>query len=333
MKLNHILFGLLIFNISFVQLGFAQQENNQDKVIQVSVESLNDVLILKEYSISADSVSLNHSQLSAQASGEILRINAQVGDNVSLGDVLIELDCRYSELSESAAMTALDLASKEHKRAKSLQQSKAIAEQQLNQARATLDQARISLEQGQIAIEHCKITAPFDGVITQRQAQLGSIVSPGLPMMKLLQVGKVEVEVELDEAQLNALKSAAKPVFFSRGNQYPLSMRTVLPLIDKNNNKQKVRLTFTQQAAYAGASGKIHWQGDEKLMPVDYIVERDNGLGFFMVEGETARFVVLPEAILGHPATIPADLDKLNQIQIINQGRYSVENASLINIQ
>jgi membrane fusion protein (multidrug efflux system) len=71
-------------------------------------------------------------------------------------------------------------------------------------AKAALDQARLDLER-------TVIRAPIDGVVTNRQVQIGQRVAAGNPVMTVVPVGSVYVEANFKEGQLERVR-AGQPV-------------------------------------------------------------------------------------------------------------------------
>jgi membrane fusion protein (multidrug efflux system) len=70
-------------------------------------------------------------------------------------------------------------------------------------ARAKLDQARVDLAR-------TVIRAPIDGVITNRQLQIGQRVAPGTPVMTIVPMGSVYVEANFKEGQLQRVRPGQK---------------------------------------------------------------------------------------------------------------------------
>src|SRR5215831_10093044 len=49
-------------------------------------------------------------------------------------------------------------------------------------ARADQEQAKAAIAQATTALAYTRIRAPFDGVVTERKADVGTLASPGMPM-------------------------------------------------------------------------------------------------------------------------------------------------------
>jgi RND family efflux transporter MFP subunit len=58
---------------------------------------------------------------------------------------------------------------------------------------------------------YLRITAPFDGVITERNAHPGSLATPsGMPMLRLQQVSRLRLIVSVPESEVASVRSGAK---------------------------------------------------------------------------------------------------------------------------
>lgn len=320
----------LVSGILFNACASAQEVPAEVLEVRVTTIAMTEVWMQPVQRVTAEVTALNHAQVSAQANGEVLKLRVEVGDKVEKGDVLIELDCRQSELSEAVLNDVLNLARKEYKRAQALQKSKTIAEQEITRLQSSLEQARIRILQAELAVEHCLIKAPFNGVVTGRQVQLGMIATTGAPMLKLLQVDAVEVMASLDAVALNSLRGSRDLQFKSAGQTYDLNIRTALPLIDPASNKQGIRLAFVDDRPFPGAAGELVWPASGQYLPANLLIERQDQLGYFIAEGDFARFITLPDAVVGHPASLGRNSEALASVQVVLEGRFKLKDGDRI---
>ena len=298
--------------------------------VRVTTTAMADIWVQPLQRVVAEVTALNHAQISAQANGEVLKLDVEVGDSVEKGETMIELDCRQSELSEAVLNDVLNLARKEYKRAQTLQKSKTIAEQEITRLQSVLEQARIRIKQAELAVEHCLIKAPYSGVVTERQVQLGMIATVGAPMVKLLQVDAVEVFADLDTQSLSSLQNSEDIFFESAGQAYPLTIRTALPLLDPASNKQRLRLAFVGARPYSGAAGELRWSASDQYLPANMLMERNGQLGYFIVQEQIAKFIALPGAMLGHPAVLHASASASGATPVILEGRFRLKDGDRV---
>jgi membrane fusion protein (multidrug efflux system) len=66
--------------------------------------------------------------------------------------------------------------------------------------------AKAKLEQARLDLERTVIRAPIDGVITNRQVQVGQRISAGSPVMTIVPVGSVYVDANFKEGQLDMVR-------------------------------------------------------------------------------------------------------------------------------
>jgi membrane fusion protein (multidrug efflux system) len=70
--------------------------------------------------------------------------------------------------------------------------------------------AKAKLQQARLDLERTVIRAPIDGVITNRQVQVGQRISAGSPVMTIVPVGKVFVDANFKEGQLKQVRPGQK---------------------------------------------------------------------------------------------------------------------------
>jgi len=299
--------------------------------VNVRTVPLAEVLEVPVYSAPASVVARNRPQLAAEIDARIVELPRSVGDRVVAGDVIARLDCRRhssalatarAELSRSQAQR--QFAEQQLARARNLQRNKSISEELLDQRRTELDAAQAdatmreeALRRAAIDVENCTLRAPFDAVVTERLASVGSFVTRGSAVIGLLETTGQEVSVALRHDQVTGVEGAAGLLFLSNGSEYAVQLRALLPLADSVSRTREARLSFIERSALAGTAGRLVWRGERALLPADYLVRRSGVLGVFVAEGTKARFVPLPNAEDGRPTlvTLPPET------RLIGEGR------------
>lgn len=299
--------------------------------VHVRTVPLGEVLKVPSYSAPATVVARNAPRLAAEIDARIVDITVEVGDRVAEGEVLVRLDCRRYASVLSAAQAAreradaqLEFARQQLSRARDLKRNRNISEELLDQRRTDLAAAEAALQsagesahQAAIDVENCEIRAPFDGAVTERAASVGDFASRGTVAIALIETEGQEVSVELRHEQVATLLAAEEVAFDSNGDRHPVRLRALLPTLDAVARTREARLAFTAEPAIAGSAGRLVWHGPRSLLPADYLVRRDGALGLFVLDGERARFVTLPQAQDGRPAQVGL----APQTRLITDGR------------
>ena len=146
--------------------------------------------------------------LSFKSTGRIVTIDVDVGDEVSLGEVLARLDPTQANAllgaasAQSAAATAqLTQAQSVYdrlvglvERGASTRASLENAEQELMAARASVDEATAQLAKAQQALDDMTLRAPVSGIATQRSAEPGQVASAGQTLVTIAREGAREAQ-------------------------------------------------------------------------------------------------------------------------------------------
>ncbi|AUC54857.1 efflux transporter periplasmic adaptor subunit [Sagittula sp. P11] len=73
-------------------------------------------------------------------------------------------------------------------------------------AQSQIEEAKINRDLASEDLENATITAPVDGIVTARDAQIGSTVSTGQTIFRILRDGAVDVEAEVVETELGQIE-------------------------------------------------------------------------------------------------------------------------------
>ncbi len=287
-----------------------------DERLPVTVKTFDQVRLFPVYTAPATAMSLNDSQVSAEIPGVIQRITVKPGDAVKAGDVLVELDCREHELNAQAPRARLQAASAErelagfrHERAETLRERGAIPLEELQQRKAAAlrtaaEVRRLTAEvrQSERQVENCRIRAPFNAVVVQRYASVGELASAGMHLLRLVDTESLEASSQIQEQDLESLQQTGTIQFVSRGREYGLRLRSVVPVLDRRVSSYEVRFEFTGATPSPGQSGRVVWRDGLPHVPAELLVRRADQRGVFLAVEGTARFRVLENALPGQPA-------------------------------
>ncbi len=129
----------------------------------------------------------------ARASGYLSHWYKDIGDHVKKGDLLAQIDAPevQQQLAEASATRAqsstnLQLARSSFERWSNLRKRDAVSQQEFDERNNTLKSAEASQEGSsanvrrlQELVGYSKVVAPFDGVITKRNVDVGNLIDPG----------------------------------------------------------------------------------------------------------------------------------------------------------
>jgi RND family efflux transporter MFP subunit len=177
-------------------------------------------------------------------------VRVNVGDIVRKGQVLAvfaaesvkaDVDQARAALQEAQANAAA--AQSDAKRARNLESSGALSEQQVVQyltaertANARVAAAKATLAQQQLRLRYTQVVAPDSGVISARSATVGAVVGVGAELFRMIRQGRLEWRAEVIAAELARVKPGTKAlVKAASGSELRGTVRMVAPTVDAQN--------------------------------------------------------------------------------------------------
>ena len=177
----------------------------------------------------------------AKISGRVLEYTATPGTLVKAGDLLARLDVQEIQAKVDQARAMLDQAQRDFDRQNQLITSKATTRQEFDTADARLKIATGVFSEAETMMSYAKVTAPFDGVVTRKLADVGDLAMPGKPLLEIEAPTSLRFEADLPEAILDQVKLGAKmPVHLAKTVEGTVS--EISPVADPVSRTFNVKL-------------------------------------------------------------------------------------------
>ncbi|MBI2771073.1 MAG: efflux RND transporter periplasmic adaptor subunit [Burkholderiales bacterium] len=171
------------------------------------------------------------SPVAARAGGYLRRWHKDIGARVEKGELLAEiespeLDQQLSQAIAARQQTAasMDLAKTTMDRWEALRKRDAVSQQELEERRSGYVQARANLAAADANVERLRqlegfkrVVAPFAGVITKRNVDIGDLIDgSGKPLFLLAQTDPLRVYVNVPQAYAQLVKPG-QPAVVTQG--------------------------------------------------------------------------------------------------------------------
>ena len=259
------------------------------------------------------------SDLASQMMGNIVEIRVHEGDRVHGGQVLAVIDdsqpraavdrARAAELAAQqqlvAANSDLALAESTLKRDRYLYEQKVVSQQEFDEvntrqqtflarrdiAQAGQDQARAALNQAETSLDYTRIRAPFNGIVTHKQADSGTLASPGMPIFTVEDTRRYRLEVAINESDVR---------YAGVGGQVSIAIEAlgnvalkgkvvqIVPTADPASRAFLVKIELpTDTRLRSGLFGKAQFsRGMQQalLIPRSAVIERGQLQGVFVLD-------------------------------------------------
>lgn len=207
-------------------------------------------------------------RLSPNASGQVTILNVTEGSQVNAGDLLMELwhkdleaqlllsneQANSAEQRAAAACVRAETARRDAQRGQDLKKRSFISDEQLDQRiseadasanacqaeRLSASAARAQIEVIQTAIDRTILTAPFDGIVAEVNAEIGEFMTPSptgiatLPAVDLINDDCLFVSAPIDEVdapQVNLDQEVIITLDAFRGQRFTGRVRRIAPYV------------------------------------------------------------------------------------------------------
>lgn len=204
---------------------------------------------------------------------------------------------RYANLmkTESASRQEFDEINARHRQ----------AEAALAQAGSMVEAARFRVQQAEAAVaaagvteKDSRIAAPFDGVISARLVDPGSLAAPGAPLLKIQSTGAFRVDMTVPESMLQyiSLKQSVSVSVPAAGHlTVPGTVHAIFPEADASSRSFTVQVAIAvHSAVHAGMFSRVIFSGGEQnqiMIPFSAILHQGQLTGVFRVDADhIARF-------------------------------------------
>lgn len=291
--------------------------NSQEApIVPVTVKPLSEILIERRLTANAQVVAPNNSQISAEVTAVVDKIHADVGDAVTQGDVLLDLDAadlklqlESAQANKQAAQARLDQAGLRLARAKELKtfissDDLLARETEVAVFKADMQSLKVAEKVAQRQLNKTQIKAPFDGVVSVRQAQVGQLLTLGSPVLNLVQVTGTEIQAKIPSNLSDQLTNADRVEFTTQNQTTVVELIQLSPVVDRQAALQTARFRPQDDKPIVGQTGQLVWYLKGRLLSADLVVKRNGKLGVFIVDNKKAKFIVLPNAQEGRPVAI-----------------------------
>lgn len=149
----------------------------------------------------------------ARVSGTLERNLVQVGDRVSSGQLLAQIDT--TELTQTVLLTSAAYKNSRavFERSRELAAKNLISAQEFDLAKASMEASQANYESARLRLGYASITAPFSGVITERFFDAGALINANNAILfTLVDMETVKVTVDVLERDVPKIERGAKAI-------------------------------------------------------------------------------------------------------------------------
>jgi RND family efflux transporter MFP subunit len=276
----------------------ATGEEDHARVVNVEVRSVEARDFAERIQLSG-TVEANRSvTLSSEESGVIRRLPVEKGTTVAEGEPVAAIDDRILRAQLEEARARAELARETFERNRQLfEEEAAISELRFLETRAEADQAAASRDALRARLERTTIRAPFAGVLDDRLVEVGSMVSPGTPVARLVDLDPIKVTAGVPEryaadVQVGSTVSVTFDVL--EDQEYEGRLTYVGAVVDRESRTFPVEFSLpnpgrvVKPEMVANVSLLRRQLDDVVVVPQGSLVRVEDGFVAFVVEEDEA---------------------------------------------
>ncbi|MDZ4860922.1 MAG: efflux RND transporter periplasmic adaptor subunit [Candidatus Hydrogenedentes bacterium] len=305
--------------------------------------------------------------VSSKVTGKVMEVLVEEGMTVEADQVLSRIDSsnvqRSLDLAKAQVNSAqealnetranIDLAERDLQRARELAAEEVVTPEQLDQAVANSNalKARLERQQAEVAVAEREvelweqqlddtiIRAPFAGIVTEKNAQPGEMISSmsagggftRTGICTIVDMNSLEIEVDVSESYINRVEPGQQVMATLDSYpdlEFPAKVIAIIPTADRQKATVKVRVGFNEldtrilpdmsvRVAFLSAGEVETVQQRSVTVPKSAVQERDGREIVWVVrEGRVERRAVNVGATNGDAVTIAAGLSPGDSIVV-----------------
>ena len=210
--------------------------------------------------------------------GRIEKIYVEVGDRVSKGQLLVQMDPN----SLTQTKTQLDNMETNFQRTVELYKIGSVSKSDWEAAKTNLEVTRTSYKN---LLENTKLESPLDGIVTARNYDGGDIYT-GNPIVQVQKIKPVKLLINVSETQYTKVKAGMEvevTVDIFEGETFKGKVSLVYPTIDARSHTFPMEITIPNADAKIRpgmyARVKVNYGAKERVVVPDVAVVKQQGSG------------------------------------------------------
>ncbi|MFP4528157.1 MAG: efflux RND transporter periplasmic adaptor subunit [Candidatus Kapaibacterium sp.] len=219
----------------------SMEEIRRDEGVPVSVMEVNYEDFSKKLSFYSNLSGIKESSEYAMISDKIVKINAQVGDYVKEGQVIIEFPTDNPAVQYEQAKIAYENAKKTYERMKSLLEAGETSQQNFDNVET---QYLVSKRNYEASRQMVKVDAPISGYIVQMLPKVGDDWGIGKELFTVAQVDRMMAVLWVSETEIGQIRKGMTASIESAGKQYRGTVSQLSMAMEEKTRAFRVEVVF-----------------------------------------------------------------------------------------
>lgn len=315
----------------------AQQEYSLVVPVEITVPKIPD----KKQLIEENGVLRSGSEIDvlSETSGKVLLVKGNVGEHVTAGQILVEVEKDVLESQFNLAKVSLENAGKDLARYSKLAGGEAITEQQLETVKLNHQNALANFITIDKQLQNTIIRSPVSGVIAKRSIEKGAVLMPSVNIFSILEESKMGFIIKIAENEIGLINKGQKvqvKLDAIGGRTFIGSVKSI-GVVSDLSGRYEVEISFSCQGLVlrVGMTGKALYeaplQSNGVIIPRKCITGSIRYAMVYVLIGDTVTLKSI-EAIALNETEVLVTAGLSANDKIVLSGQMNLENGSKVKV-
>jgi multidrug efflux system membrane fusion protein len=272
---------------------------NERASVRVGVRNSSAQSISRVVSVSARTEPNRIVEIRGEVEGRVVSVDAERGAFVREGATLARLDLRDRQARLEQAKAQLEQHRIQHEAALELRNQNLTSEVQIAETRARLVSSEAMLKDIELEMSRTIVRAPFDGVVQERDVEVGDLVRIGDRIVEYVDTDPIIVVGDVNERDIGTLSAGQSGrATLADGTSVKGTVRYVAPVANAGTRTFQIELAVPNpDLKYrAGITAELEMETDDVfghlLSPALLTLNDDGDIGVKIVdESRRAKFI------------------------------------------
>ncbi|MEN8190705.1 MAG: efflux RND transporter periplasmic adaptor subunit [Thermodesulfobacteriota bacterium] len=338
--LSTLLTGLMLW----VSLSGCQESHQADKnkpelpTATVTLGKVTETDTFSRVEVTGTLQAVRQASISARISGQIVELPVFLGSSVKKDDLLVKISAGEMTAKLLQAQAQLEQAKRNLAREKKLQKQGASTPETVKSLQDIVNISKAAYQEAKTMLDYSIITAPFDGTIMKKMANIGDLASPGTPLLQVVNEAHLQVVAQIPEALIASISKGdtLKVTIPAADLHTEAVVSEVAPSADPLSRTAPVKLDIKSSSRLRpGQFARVSIPNASRkglMVPKESVVVFGQMNKIFMIQDNRAALrLVKTGATTDSMVEILAGLNKDDQIVV--QGAKKLLNGQPLNIE
>jgi len=185
----------------------------------------------------------------ARVEGPLETLNVEEGARVRRGQVLASLDRDQLKLALEEARAQLDNARSTYERNTKMLEKELTSQEVLDNSKYQFETARTRSERAELNLRYATITSPFDGMVTKRYIEVGSLIRANMVLFNIADMSRLLARVYVPEKEMARINVGDHVEIESEmipDRRFAGEVEMISPVVDPATGTIKVTVHLTE---------------------------------------------------------------------------------------